>query len=184
MQFHPCSPADWYILAHTVLGDKAAYISTSSDEVEKRIAPGGRSLIHDDGRILAAGGITDHWAPGSPNRVGSVWLMIKPDDFSAALRGRIARSLRHELYRLILEGHYGLVESNVNRVDAVGNRFIQWLGFSPSAMRMRFGPSGEDMILYSLRGEHVRLRNRGGGPSGRWNGIVRGRQPTGGERTS
>lgn len=158
MYIEPCEAADYESISRTLSGFD--YLAVGTDDFSRLVLRGGFTLFAD-GYVLACGGITDNWGERAPNRVGTAWLMMSDEDrFLAAGSTRVVRMIKHQLYDLVIDCGYNLVEANVSRYDLQAQKFVEHLGFRFCGLREHFGPSGEDFILYGLRGDHDRIRNR------------------------
>jgi hypothetical protein len=104
------------------------------------------TAVASDWTILGAAGVVTRW-PG----VGIGWAVLSP-----ALRGDVRRCVwftlaaRGRLRRLMAEHGYWRVEAEVIATDGAATRFAGALGFAVEGLKRRWGPHGEDAIMYGL----------------------------------
>jgi len=99
------------------------------------------TVVDPEGRIVFICGVHDVWG-----RVGEIWAVFSP----------LAKVYPHtwQVAKLLLEVEF----ENYDRLHAPLDakqcpeaiRFDERLGFKPEGLMRKFGPHGEDMIMYAL----------------------------------
>jgi len=143
----PCEPAHLYALASDSAPEEREITLEHIENtpgIDGLLAEHARSLIHDDGRVLACFGVWPHW-PG----VGRAWSDLT------------AESLREHpkaLHRAVMEELAGEIERNeFRRVEAIvaadheaGQRWMDHLGFQLEGVMSNYGVGGVgEFYLYA-----------------------------------
>lgn len=108
----------------------------------KKILGPAVTVVDPDGEIVFCAGIHNLW-PG----VGEIWAVFSPLAKRYPDTWIVARRL---LDRYFSNGYVRL-QAALDPVDCPeAIRFDERLGFKPEGLMKRYGPHGEDMIMYAL----------------------------------
>lgn len=91
-----------------------------------------------DGEPIACGGIAEAWRDR-----GIAWSMLTPQAFDHF------RPLHRLVLAVLADAPWARIEIDVSAKHEAGKRWAERLGFELEAVRRKFTPDGQDMILYA-----------------------------------
>tara|TARA_Y100000310_G_scaffold74344_1_gene70458 strand:- start:218 stop:667 length:450 start_codon:yes stop_codon:yes gene_type:complete len=94
------------------------------------------------GHLIAAGGIFPIW-----DGFGEAWFI--PSNLIKAHKRQVIEQLREHVERLSREDGYRRLQATARTDFAVGQRFLEFLGFEREGRLRKYGPDGADHYLYA-----------------------------------